>query len=101
MTNHQTITWIFLATAMASKSGPAEVASISNAADAINHAVPTEEEIQSSMTWLTARGLVSKSGSKYGLTELGVREYKEASKKTSVLMKIWSNLETALKKYQT
>jgi predicted transcriptional regulator len=99
MTPHQTISWIFLATAMTSGRKPAEVTSISNAADAINHAVPTEEEIQSSLTWLIAKGLVNKTDNKYGLTKLGKQEYKEASKKTTVLLKIWSSLETRLKRY--
>jgi Mn-dependent DtxR family transcriptional regulator len=99
MDNYQTISWIFLATAIASQAEPTDFASISSVADRINHAVPTHKELQDSMTWLTNNGLVDKIGDKYSLTENGKKDYKESSRKTSTLPKIWDNLETILKKY--
>lgn len=99
MTETQTTSWIFLATAIASKSGPADFASISSIADGINHAVPTHKELQTAMTWLTTRDLISKNGNKYSLTDKGKLEYEESSKKTSTLLKIWDNLEKALSKH--
>ena len=81
MTDTQTISWIFLSTAIASQTEPADVASISNIADGINHAVPTHKELQTSLTWLIQSGLVVKMGNKYSLTEKGKLDYAEASKK--------------------
>ena len=100
MTDNQTISWIFLATAMASQNEAADFNSISNIADGINHAVPTHKELQSSLTWLTHFGLVTKTGSKYSLTEKGKTDYDIASRHTSTLLKIWDNVETILKKYR-
>lgn len=86
---------------MASRTEPADYDSISNIADGINHAVPTHKELQTSLTWLTKNDLVSKTRSKYRLTEKGQVDYDAASQKTSTLLKIWDNLETVLKKYGT
>jgi hypothetical protein len=100
MTDNQIISWIFLATAMASQNEPADFNSISNIADGINHAVPTHKELQSSLTWLTANGLVTKIGSKYSLTEKGKMDFDSAAKQTSTLVKVWDNVETVLVKYR-
>jgi predicted transcriptional regulator len=100
MTNEQIVSWIFLATALASGTVPADFSSISTIADGINHAVPTQKELQTSMTWLTNNGLVKKSGNKYSLTLKGKSDYDEASKRTSVILSIWDNLEYILRKYR-
>jgi len=101
MTDNQTVSWIFLATAMASQKEPADFNSISNIADGINHAVPTHKELQSSLTWLTGNGLVKKNGSKYSLTDKGRIDYETALRQTSTLLKIWNNIESVLTKYRT
>ena len=101
MTEVQTTSWIFLSTAIASKTEPADYDSISRIADGINHAVPTHKELQTSLTWLTKRDLVTKTGSKYRLTEKGQLDYDIAARQASTLMKIWDNLDTILKKYGT
>ena len=100
MTENQTISWIFLATAIASQTEPADFNSISNIADGINHAVPTHKELQTSLKWLAGTGLVTKTGDKYTLTERGKMEYDEASRQNSALLKIWDNVETVLNKYR-
>jgi hypothetical protein len=100
MTDNQTIYWIFLATAMASQNEPADFNSISSIADGINRAVPTHKELQTSLTWLTANGLVTETGSKYSLTEKGRMEFDSASNQTSTLVKVWDNVETVLMKYR-
>ena len=101
MTKEQTTSWIFLATAIASQTEPADYDSISKIADGINHAVPTHKELQTSLTWLTTNNLVTKTGTKYSLTEKGQLDFDSASRQTSILMKIWDNLDTILKKYGT
>lgn len=100
MTEDQTISWIFLATAMASQAEPADFNSISDIADGINHAIPTHKELQSSLTWLMNIGLVTNTGSKYSLTEKGKVDYDMASRQTSTLLKVWDNVEAVLKRYR-
>src|SRR5260370_24045011 len=100
MTENQTTSWVFLATAIASQKEPADFNSISNIADGINHAIPTHKELQSSLTWLANSGLVTKTGNKYCLTEKGKMDCDIASRQTSTLLKIWDNVETILKKYR-
>ena len=99
MTEEQTRAWIFLATALASQTEPADYDSISEIADGINHAVPTHKELQTSLTWLSKNDLVSKTGSKYRLTEQGLADYGTASRQTQTLLGIWDNLTAVLKKY--
>jgi len=99
MTDNQTAAWIFLATALASLTEPTDFDSISTIADGINHAVPTHKELQTSLTWLTNKGLVMKIGSKYCLTEKGKIDYETASEKTATLSKVWNNVEAVLKRY--
>ncbi len=99
MTDRQTISWIFLSTAIASEKESADFASISDIADGINHAIPTHKELQTSLTWLTQNGLIIKTGNKYSLTEKGKLDYKESSKDIGTVLKIWENIETRLKRY--
>jgi len=99
MTEQQTISWIFLAAAMASETEPTDFKGISDIADGINHAVPTQKEIQTSITWLSEKKLLSKLGKKYVLTTKGKTEYERASEKTNILLKIWDNLEEIVKNY--
>lgn len=100
MTDCQTKSWIFLSTAIASQIEPADFNSISNIADGINHAIPTHKELQSSLSWLTVAGLVTRKGNKYSLTEKGKMDYETASRQSSGILKIWEYLETDLLKYQ-
>jgi len=62
MTNNQTISWIFLATALATNTKPTDMNGISMVADGINHAVPTHKEFLTSIAWLTKQGLIVKQG---------------------------------------
>ncbi len=99
MTEQQTVSWIFLAAAIASQAEPTDFKGISDIADGINHAVPTHKEIQTSITWLSEKELLSKLGKKYMLTPKGKTEYEKASEQTNTLLKIWGNLEEILKNY--
>lgn len=99
MTDIQTISWIFLATAMATDTKPTDINGISSVADGINHAVPTQKELQKSFTWLTTKGLIIKQGKNYELTSKGKLEYESASKNTQTVMKIWENIELNFKNY--
>ena len=96
MRESQTISWIFLAIAMASQVEPANYNEISIIADGINHSVPTQKMLQSSIKWLTTKGFVSKEGSKYFLTEIGKNVIKISSAKSTFLLDQWKNLENEL-----
>ncbi len=97
MTQENTFSWIFLSTAIATQTEPTDRRGISMIADGINHAVPTEKELQTALSWLISKGLVTKQGKKYILTTEGKLEYEFASKNTKVLFKIWENLEKRIK----
>jgi predicted transcriptional regulator len=99
MTDIQTISWIFLATALATNTNPTDISGISSVADGINHAVPTQKELQTSISWLTTQGLIIKQGKNYELTSKGKLEYEIASKNTQTLMKIWENIELNFNSY--
>lgn len=96
MTKNQTISWIFLATAMASQKEPVNIKGISQIADGINHVVPTEKEIKTSLSFLIENGWIEKTNSKYQLTKKGIINYNFASLKTNLLLNIWKNLERML-----
>jgi predicted transcriptional regulator len=95
----RTISWIFLAISMASDKEPADFNSISMIADGINHAIPTHKEMQTSISWLSEKGLISKVGNKYTLTSKGKDDFKIASKGTNTLLNIWDNMEQKIINY--
>ena len=88
-----------MAVALASQNEPVDLNGISNIADGINHAVPTNGELKKSIGWLINKELIVKQGRKYELTSKGKTEYKIASEKTDKLLAIWKNLEIKLKDY--
>ena len=98
MAKAQTISWIFLSIALASQNGKADLNEISDAADFINHSIPSQKEMKLSIDWLTNKHLISKIENKYQLTNLGTLEYEKASQKTKVLFEIWKKLEIGIMK---
>ena len=99
MTELQTFSWIFMATAIASQTEPSDFNGISDIADGINHAVPTHKELQNSINWLYEKELLNKLEKKYVLTPKGKAEYKKASEQNNTVLKIWDNLVEILKNY--
>jgi len=83
MTNSQIYGWIFLSIS----EQPASLQDVIAMADGINHAIPTQKELQMSFGWLQAQGLMKKAGKKYSLTETGLALRKSLSGKT--MMRIW------------
>ena len=69
-------------------------------ADGINHAVPTQKELQISIAWLTNKGLILKNGKRYELTNKGKLEYEAVSKNSDKLLAIWKHLEIKLGNYE-
>ena len=92
----QTVAWILYAVAMASGSEPASRTGISNLADAINHAVPTQQELSGSLQRLEALGLVEAKGANFALTADGVAMMDNAQASAKFVSKVWANLTLAL-----
>lgn len=93
------IAWIFLAIAMASETEPADFKGISMIADGINHAVPTNRELQNAISWLMNKGLINKIGKNYTLTKKGKEDYTYAQLETKTLLKIWDYLQQRINNY--
>ena len=67
MTKESIYAWIFLSIF----EQPTPLWDVIASADYINHAIPTLRELQTSLGWLQAQGLVKKEEKKYTLTEEG------------------------------
>lgn len=93
----EAISWIFLATALATQKEPATLNEISMVADGINHSIPTQKELQNTFLWLQSNGYVIKSGKKYNLTTLGKRLYDEERGSSNELLVIWKNIKIRIK----
>lgn len=90
------ISWIFLAIGIASEKESADYKSISQIADGINHAVPTDKEMQTSIKWLLQNDLILKNGKNYSLTDSGAKLYNDSKEHTKTLLKIWDNIKTKI-----
>ena len=97
MTNEQFISWIFLSIAVASENNPASYREIAMIGDGINHAVPTEKELQTSILWLIKKGLILKRAKKYELSEKGKKEIENVSNKDMGYLKMMEKLELNFK----
>jgi len=98
MTEERTISWIYLAIGMALKESHVTFTDISMMADGINHAVPTHQELQVSVSWLIKHGLVEKKGNKYLFTDAGKINYTNAVKNLQYLLPMWDALELEIRK---
>ena len=67
-------------------------------ADGINHAVPTEKEMNTSLKWLMLHGLIIKKENKYMLSSSGKEYYAAASIHSEHLLDIWNKLATTFSK---
>ena len=92
MTEAQTYSWIFYAVALASQSETVSCAGIESVAEGINHAVPTQKEMQISLAWAVSQNLIQKEGKRYRLTEDGKKLQDDASAGTT--METWKNLQS-------
>jgi hypothetical protein len=60
--------WLLQAIALASQEKPARLGDILGAADAVNHALPTDDELHGALTRLTAGGFVEEADAGFQLT---------------------------------
>ncbi|MDM8162208.1 hypothetical protein QUH73_20510 [Labilibaculum sp. K2S] len=97
MSDTETISWIFLAIAFASEKEPSDFNGITKIADGINHAVPTQKEMQSSIKWLLNNDLIVKIGKKYSLTDNGIELVNNSRLNETGILNMWKNLEQLIK----
>ena len=95
MNDSKTISWIFLAIALASEQYPAKFSEISTIADGINHAVPTQKELQSSIKWLKEKEYIFQHGKRYELSATG-KDILQSVEGNTNLMQMWSSLENVI-----
>src|SRR5919106_428548 len=70
--------WLFQAIALASRTAPATLAEILEAADAVNHALPTTDELHGALSRLTTGGFVEEVEDRFRLTSSVPPEIRDA-----------------------
>jgi hypothetical protein len=75
VSNHQVIhlwsdAWLLQSIALATETGPATLAQIFAAADAVNHALPTSDELHGGFVRLTAAGFIAETEDRFTITQL-------------------------------
>jgi hypothetical protein len=88
--------WIFLAIDLASQNSPAGIKEISQIADGINHAVPTNHELYDSIKWLLNKEFIYQIDSKFTLTKLGIKTIALSKNKSTHLLQIWKDLQNQI-----
>ena len=94
MKQSTTIAWILLSV----RASPSTLQDIIAVADAINHAIPSHQELQTSLGWLRAQGLISKTEQQYTLTETGGLLLSDAQGRHRQIMKIWDLVADEIEK---
>ncbi|MGY5353433.1 hypothetical protein [Wenyingzhuangia sp. IMCC45467] len=89
--------WILLSIGIGSQKSPIDIKGIKQIADGINHAIPTHQELQSSIKWLIQKGLIIKTGKKYSLSNKGKNLISDSQSTKKKVLKMWENLELKLK----
>ena len=82
----QTHAWIFLSV----PEEPAPLEEVLARADGINHAVPTDDELRTSLRWLQKQDLVCKNGRQYSLTDSGAALRRR--QRSSMFFKLWDDV---------
>ncbi len=99
MTEARTYAWIFYSISMvSSEQEPEKQVSIVAAADAINHAIPTQKEISQSFKWLQRHELIVRVGKRAFLSDPGKELIEKIGRKPGGVMKVWDRITTAFKK---
>ena len=95
MTEAQTYSWIFCALAAVRNNEGTSVRDIEAVADGINHAVPTQKEMDSSLRWTESRGLIVRTGKKIFLTDSGREFAARFFERPGSAMKTWDHIASA------
>ncbi len=92
MTDAQTFSWILLSVYEQGST----LRQISETADAINHAVPTHREMETSLRWLQERGLVREDCGRFVLTDTGTAFLSRLRSPTRPIMQTWHAVGDAI-----
>ena len=92
----KTVAWIFYAVDMAASSAGAPRTDILHAADAINHAVPLDKELNGSLALLVDAGLVVQTGKFCSLTKTGQAAISSARSSGNTVFAVWDTLTRQL-----
>lgn len=95
MTEAETYSWIFYAASAAANSDGVTLRDIEAVADGINHAIPTQKEMATSLSWAESKGLIERAGKKVFLTEVGRTFATRFSEKSGSVMKTWDRISAA------
>jgi hypothetical protein len=87
--------WLLYAIALAGREGPAPLRDVIHAADAVNHAIMTFEELDSALAKLKAARLVIVRAKKFSLSAKGKRLYEKVAANRT-LMAQWNALHELL-----
>lgn len=86
--------WIFLCIPL---EGPGtDRKSILGTADYINHAVPTEQELEGALTRGTEAGLIASRDERYFFSEKYRKQMKKIFKSSKNIFKVWDEMEKFL-----
>jgi hypothetical protein len=89
--------WILLAVAYAGKHGSVTLDRIIGTADSINHAIPTQKEIEGAINRLSHAELISIKGHTFAVTEPGNKLLIKASQTAKSIYDEWKIIEQLLK----
>ncbi|WJI17442.1 hypothetical protein MWN52_09460 [Pseudoxanthomonas winnipegensis] len=90
-----TISWIFLAIWFLDKSTVTRL-EISHSADAINHAMQLESELDLAIDFLAAHGLIEQNGDRYSLTKPGKQMIAAANQNSGNIFDTWATLKNGI-----
>ena len=96
--DQRTVAWILYAVDMAAGKAPASLTDISSTADAINHAVPTHQELSGSLSWLAAHGLVESAGRFHSLSPAGHKLLHQARSSNTTVSGVWAHLAEGIRR---
>jgi len=92
MTESQIISWIYLAIAMGSQESPIDHRGICMIADGINHALPTQKEMQKSIKWLLKNEIIIKKNRCYTLSVKGKEIFEKEISTIDTILETWKKL---------
>lgn len=93
---HSSDAWIFLSIAHGQSKVGVSLEGLISTADCINHAIPTDREIEDAINRLVAAGFVAIENERFKLTNSAEKLFKRIYKKTKSLLKQWQLLEKFL-----
>ena len=98
MTEARTYAWIFYATAASRNEDGATRGEIESVADGINHAFPTQKEMDESLKWAEAQNLIRSEGKTVFVTEGGSQLASQHTSQPGGVMKVWERYTRAFEK---